>query len=306
MTRSLSMSDICPLQQGFGESPATYTPLKGHPGRDTACGYGSVVLSPVKGVVYSMYTPDKPANDGYTAVYILCRTKLETFEFSIGHLSKIYVKVGDTVEVGTPLGEEGNKGYVFAGNKRITLDMQRAGNKEGSHRHNQKRVVMEVITPGKLTCLRTAKGYYRSPETNNYYARALSNGFASCTDYSKPLFNRPLKQGDKGYDVKLLQRALGIAMPTAYFGIETETALREFQKKHINIVGAVTGALGPKTRAVLNATYGPLVDPEELAPVYAMIDDTKDIAESLPSPQKERAAGLVDGFIKKVLQFLGL
>lgn len=300
------MSDVCPLQQGFGESPASYDPLKGHPGRDTACGYGSVVLSPVKGIVYSMYTPEKPARDGYTAVYILCRTKLETFEFSIGHLSKIYVKVGDTVDVGTPLGEEGNKGFVFAGNKRITLEMQKAGSKEGAHRHNQKRVVMEVITPGKLKCLRTAKGYYRSPETNNYYAHALDNGFASCTDYSKPLFDRPLKRGDRGYDVKLLQRALGISMPTEYFGIETETALRAFQQAHIAVVGAVTGSLGPKTRAVLNATYGPLNDPIELTTVYSMIDETKDIAESLPSPQRESAVGLVEGFIKKVLQFLGL
>src|SRR4051794_11649669 len=71
--------------------------LYGHPGVDISCGYGSLIEALATGVVYSMYTPERPANDGYTAIYTVCQTALEMFELSYGHVSQIDVKIGDYV-----------------------------------------------------------------------------------------------------------------------------------------------------------------------------------------------------------------
>jgi len=295
----------CTIHQGFGESPNTYKPLKGHPGfADSMCGYGSVVLSPVKGLVYSLYTPERPAKDGYTAVYILCKTSLEVFELSIGHLSKIYVKVGDMVDVGTPLGEEGNKGYVFQGGKQITLAMQKAGSKEGSHRHNQKRVLRETFVrpTGSTKCLRTANGPYRS-EDKMYYVYAFpTNGYASCVDALKPLFPRNLSDGDTGYDVELMQRAIGLSetYQSGYFGAKTIKALVEFQRA--NDLEPL-GICGPKTRALLNARYGQFVDTTpEASP--ALVDTVKKATEATVIIAKMPQGPAREGALQKLWDFL--
>lgn len=206
--------DDCRRFQGFGQrANGAYEAmgLDGHPGIDEGCGYGSPVHSPVSGTVIGTHTPAKPASDGYTAVYILCQTRLETFEFAIGHLSEVLVEVGQKVRKGDPIGREGNKGLVYSGNTRITLAMQKAGDKRGSHRHYQKRVVTEVARPARgVRYLTNAKGSVRSPSGGFYQWTLPDNGFASCTDFTKPLFTRSLSLGSRGYDVTLLQRALDL------------------------------------------------------------------------------------------------
>lgn len=102
----------CTVHQRFGENANNSyanTGLKGHTGSaDESCGYGSEVKSYVEGYVYAVHTPEKPASDGYTAVYMLCKTPLETFEFSVGHLSRVDVSVGQYVKEGDVIGLEGN------------------------------------------------------------------------------------------------------------------------------------------------------------------------------------------------------
>ena len=65
-------------------------------------------------------------------------------EVCMGHMS--YVSdVGDThVLEGEWVGKEGNCGEVYSGGVRITADMQRAGDRRGSHVHENYRPVKRV------------------------------------------------------------------------------------------------------------------------------------------------------------------
>lgn len=255
-----TINDGCRQDQGFGENPATYRKLsgtEGHPGNDRACGYGTPIYSPVRGLVYALYTPEKPASDGYTGIYILCRTTLEVFEFSVGHVSSIVVSIGQMVEVGDLLGYEGNKGAVWQGGVRITLAMQAAGDRRGSHRHYQKRLVVPVKRRGKVRVLTNARGAYRDIAGNFYEWAFPRNGFNSCVDFGKPLFTENLTRGMSSYQVLLLQRALGLSQQTGFFGPATQAALLQFQRANgLDPVGTV----GPRTRALLNSRYGQLSD----------------------------------------------
>lgn len=262
------MKDICPpdgcsLQQGFGENATSFYAddgLMGHPGRDKACGYGTPVLSPVSGVVSGTYTVAQPASDGYVAVFIVVETALEIFEFSIGHLSEVSVRLGQVIKKGDMLGKEGNKGVVYAGNTLITLAMQKAGDKRGAHRHYQKRVVKKVKKRGTARYLTNSKGPYKTSD-NQYLEWVLpGNGFNSCVDFSKSLFTKQLVQGMTDYQVVLLQRALKLpeASQTGFFGPATLEALSIF---HDATGLGRAGVVGPKTRDLLNARYGQFEDP---------------------------------------------
>ena len=253
----------CEIGQGFAKNANPLyanTGLIGHPAIDESCGYGSQIKSPVSGRVYSMYAPSKPASDGYTAIYIIVVTPLELFEFAIGHVSKILVKAGDYISIGQVIAEEGNKGQVYSNGVHITLAMQAAGDKRGSHRHLQKRPVIRAKF-AHSPFLQTASGPYYDEE-GYYYEHAIrNNGLAGCVDWTLPLFNKDMQVGDENYSVLLMQRALvleGYAsfVPTGYFGSKTSSALRAYQKAHgIDPLGRC----GPTTRASLNARYHQLV-----------------------------------------------
>lgn len=252
----------CTLGQPFARN---YNPLYhaggllGHTGYDESCGYGSDIHSYVNGYVYSLYTPEKPASDGFTAIYMLCETPLETYEFCVGHVSEINVKIGDTVKIGDVIGKEGNHGQVFQGGQQITLAMQKAGDKRGSHRHVQKRVVERVMhtTPGRHY-LQTEEGIL--VKDGSYFEIPLyDNGFNGCVDFMRPLFDRDLFFGRSGYDVLLLQKALvkeGLFAASdciGTFGPRTLAAVQALQRKwNIN---PTLGYVGTLTRARLNSLY---------------------------------------------------
>lgn len=258
------IKDGCRQDQGFGANATAFyrsTGLAGHPGIDRSCGYGSEILSPVNGTVISLFTPERPASDGYTAIFILCRTKLEWFEFSVGHVSQIAVRIGQEVKVGDLLGYEGNKGVVYSNGQRITLAMQWAGDRRGSHRHYQKRVLNRVRRSSWGTpVIRDARGVYRDSEGFLYAWADPKNRFASCVDPTAPVFTRQLERGSQGYQVTLLQRAIGMpeSLQTGIYGPKTAEAVRAYQVA--NGLSAV-GIVGPQTRALLNSTFGQLVDP---------------------------------------------
>ncbi len=143
---------ICKTTQGFGanaNSAYANSGMKGHSGVDETCGYGSKIYALKKGVVYKILDKTHPARDGsgYWGVFIISQEKNGRFsEWSIGHLSKIYVKVGDVVNPWDFIGEEGNRGKVFFNGIEITRSMQDAGDTRGSHRHYNKKILTKLMS----------------------------------------------------------------------------------------------------------------------------------------------------------------
>lgn len=254
----------CTIGQGFGENAnGSYAAsgLAGHTGIDESCGYGSEIRAYADGVVFALHTPEKPAKDGYTAIYVLCHTPLEFFELAYGHVSRIDVKVGDRVTKGQVIGAEGNKGTVYQGGVRITLAMQKAGDKRGSHRHVQKRPLYRSkdLQPGREH-LRNGNGTVFDEDGFYYYRAIPENGFAGCTNLAGDLWTRSMQFGSRGYDVYLLQKALVLQgflphdhQPTEFYGTLTQFAVAHFQR--LTGISPALGFFGPKTRATLNAIY---------------------------------------------------
>jgi hypothetical protein len=249
----------CTEGQGFSQNfnPSYHAGgLLGHTGIDVGCGYGSPIAALADGLVYSTYPIEHPANDGYTAVFTLCETPLEIFEFTYGHISEIDCQIGQRVKKDAIIAKEGNHGAVYAGNILITLAMQAAGDQRGAHRHYQKRPCIKTQRLSG-TSIQDAQGTYRDGAGNYYQVYDHDNGFAGCVDWTLPLFNRNLAIGMGGYDVYLLQKAIvlegcGSFMPTGSFGPLTFAGTIALQKKH-GI--SRTGFCGPLTRGMLNATY---------------------------------------------------
>jgi hypothetical protein len=259
-------SGTCYEAQGFSQNFNPFyhgVGLLGHPAIDINCGYGSPIASYVDGLVYSLYTIDQPANDGYTAIYLICETPLEDFEMCIGHVSHIDVEIGQHVHKGDIIGKEGNHGVVYAGNTLITLAMQKAGDQRGHHRHVQKRPVIKVsrTTPGATYLRSSHVSPYRDSAGFYYQVYEPLNGFAGCVDWTAPLFPRNITEGMHGYDVYLLQRALVLETGfdsgncTGFVGPLTLRGIQDFQSKNHIVPLPVCG---PKTRAILNAKYAQL------------------------------------------------
>lgn len=258
----------CYEGQGFGQNfnPSYHSGgLLGHTGIDVNCGYGSPINSLTNGLVYSTFPIEKPANDGYTAVFVLSQTPLEIFEFSYGHVSEIDCQIGQTISKGDVIAKEGNHGTVYSGNVQITLAMQAAGNHDGHHRHYQKRPVIKTKNLQDIldhVGLSNSQGWYKDSEGYYYQVYDYKNGFNGCVDWTQPLFNRDLERRMEGYDVFLLQKALVLEVGFApedcigYFGPKTEAAVQVLQQKHG--INPTSPRVGPKTRQYLNTTYSQL------------------------------------------------
>lgn len=265
--------DKCALAQGFGANgnPSYHGEgLAGHTGRDYIrngdfCGYGSVIHPPYDMYIYKVFTTENPSHDGsgYTAVFGIVDNGIECFEYEIGHCDPL-VFAGDFVKAGDPIGTEANHGPVWHNGVQITLAMQAAGNKEGSHRHCQKRPVMKTLrTDPNHKYLSTysddpAGAIYRDPSGYYYQIWNYYNGYHGCIDPTISVFQRDLSNGVSGYDVFVLQNILvreGCATfeATGYFGNLTLAAMIKLQAK-VGIMPDV-GYFGPKTRAILQAKY---------------------------------------------------
>ncbi|MES2006891.1 MAG: peptidoglycan-binding protein [Patescibacteria group bacterium] len=254
---------MCTEGQGFGQNfnPSYHSGgLIGHTGIDVNCGYASPIDALCAGYVYSTFPVEHPAADGYTAVFTICETPLETFEFSYGHVAEIDCQIGQTVKIGDSIAKEGNHGIVYSGNTLVTLAQQAAGDHDGHHRHYQKR---PVIKTKRLSgrCLQTAQGTYMDAEGYYYQIYDFNNGFNGCVDWTAPLFNRNLFAGTTGYDVYLLQKAciatgFGTYEPTGTFGPRTFASVVQLQR----LWGLPpTGLVGPMTRERLNTFYKQLI-----------------------------------------------
>lgn len=101
-----------PLTQGFGERPEAYAQfgLKGHNGLDYGLPHGTPVVAALEGKVTEVGN-DTTGYGGYVKVENSAQGQL------YGHLSRIDVKVGDTIYEGQQLGlSGGTKGTWGAGN----------------------------------------------------------------------------------------------------------------------------------------------------------------------------------------------
>lgn len=103
------------VTQWFGENPELYGKicpvvgqcLAGHNGIDMVAPWGTPLYAVEDGVV----SEAKDSPEGY-GIYV--RTKNQNREWTYGHLSKLAVKEGDTVSVGTYIGDMGNTGFVVS------------------------------------------------------------------------------------------------------------------------------------------------------------------------------------------------
>lgn len=131
-----------------------------HTGVDYKNGYGTPIVSDNFGRVYKVERPDSPS--GWQGVYYYAWDAKEGLvEICQGHLSEVYVKEGDLVFPGKVVGLEGNFGEVYSGGVRITKEMRLAGDKRGSHCHEQFRPFKKVkkVTEGKHYLNKDGKKY---------------------------------------------------------------------------------------------------------------------------------------------------
>lgn len=188
----------CTRTQPFGaNSNPIYlsSGMKGHTGVDDSCGYGSKVYALKKGVVYKILDREHPARDGsgYWCVFMISEENGKFVEWQIGHLSKIYCKVGDIVEPWDFIGEEGNRGRVFSGNIQITKAMQDAGDKRGAHRHYNKKYLTQTKEIGNNIYLTqwTPDGVmpivYTDTAGFHYIVDNANNGYSGSVDCGKDI-----------------------------------------------------------------------------------------------------------------------
>src|SRR4051812_11977753 len=118
--------NTCFRGQSFGQNAnPSYAAgqLRGHPGIDVSCGWGSPITAHFDAYVYKVLTPEHPASDGYTAILMIVDDGIEVFEWVVGHCNAT-VKKGHTVAKGDVIGTEANHGLVYSGNIQITVAMQ--------------------------------------------------------------------------------------------------------------------------------------------------------------------------------------
>jgi len=179
------------VSQVFRVNPGGLNSGSGHSGVDEVHGYGSPVYALKKGFVYKILDAEHPANDGsgYWGVFIISGDG-GWCEWQIGHLSEITCKVGDQVEPWTVIGKEGNRGQVTYNGQIITKAMQDAGNKNGSHRHWNKKPLnrlsyaeydvargefLTAFSFGSPSAFRESGGWY-------YQVQAPDNGVRGAVD----------------------------------------------------------------------------------------------------------------------------
>jgi len=263
------MNNTCEEGQPFGANyNGSYAAahLAGHTGQDWTCGFGTPIRSPYEGTIYKVLTKERPAADGsgFTGVFMIVDNGIELFEWLEGHCDPS-VAPSQRVLKGDVIGTEANHGEVFVGNKQITLAMQAAGDKRGSHRHYQKRPVYRsrTLTRPCLSSNTDENGSYLDPQGFYYPIFDYFNGYNGCVDPALPTFRRDLTLGASGYDVFVLQRFLASqglfhVEPTAFFGPVTQQGLSAWQKAHG--IEPTLGYFGPKSRAAIAGYMLPAPD----------------------------------------------
>lgn len=186
----LNLSRTGKLNQGFLDNATdAYKKqgLAGHTGIDYTHGYGSPVCVDNRSYVYKV-TLSESNPDNWQAVYTIVE---DSMEVCFGHLSRVDVKEGQWLEVGQQVGLEGNRGMVYSGKIRITAEMQRNGDKRGSHVHESWRPVIKVFGNRErrgVHYMRDSKGRAFKNDNHLYeiaYDNPQTNGMVDPLQYAK-------------------------------------------------------------------------------------------------------------------------
>jgi len=187
----------CVITQGYKQiANASGT----HSGIDESCGYRSLVYGLKKMKVYKVLDDAHPANDGsgYWGVFGICDEGNGVYsEWQSGHLDEIHVAPGNTTNPWTVLGLEGNHGEVYSNGVRITLEMQRAGDTRGHHRHWNKKFIEKVHLseredkPGTYLTAWGKEFNFPYKDDGGFYYRILNydNGLRGSVDPSKDMID---------------------------------------------------------------------------------------------------------------------
>jgi murein DD-endopeptidase MepM/ murein hydrolase activator NlpD len=238
---------------------------KGHGAFDIVGLDDKTIYAGCDGYVFSVRNVE-PDGDvmNYSAIYTLIEDNGIFYELTYGHVNASYVKPGEYVKKGQKIGTEGNRGYVATGGREVTRKEKENGSNAGSHLHYQLRMVMPVEkrTP-TTTYLKDAKGYFKK-DGMYFGVMNYDNGYLGCIDLAPHIIyesatatfqdklmmavkgmpiSRVLRYGSRGEDVKTLQTLLKVTAD-GIFGVETDRAVKDFQK---NSQLKVDGIVGPKT-----------------------------------------------------------
>ena len=199
------------ISQHFGENGNSWYKdhgLLGHPATDIVNGYGSDVLSLMRGKAYKVFKTPNLTSDNAQAVFTLCQDiDGNWYEIVYFHLSEVEINEGDTVYEYEMVGKEGNSGTVYSGGVLVTEEQKRAGSQAGHHVHYQKRPVFRCA-PGNgnfYEYLTTRDGnFYKDADGYTYKITNYQNGYNGCTDM-EPDFYIPTPIQQIGFFTKLVE-----------------------------------------------------------------------------------------------------
>jgi hypothetical protein len=274
------------VTQYFGENPALYGHicnadkmcLAGHNGIDIVRAWGEDILSVEDGIVVDV----KDTPDGF-GKHIRVLSRGTNSEWTYGHLSNIYVRVGDEVKAEDVIGTMGNTGFVVSG----STPFWKWNPFAGTHLHLGRREIKF-----------TERGWRYNNNTPRFEVLNYNNGFMGSVDFKNmlpvkrtldeqvnllwrstinwlfqtlgilaPKFKIPhtLKQGDRNEHVKTLQTMLAFEgyfkqEATGFYGVATAKAVLQWQKHYevdnVNTLNELNGRFfGPKSLSVMRRIY---------------------------------------------------
>lgn len=249
---------VPPISQKFNQNFNTYyktNGLSGHTGFDFVGRHKDIIYAATDGYIYSSVNKDNSDLTQFRAVYQLVEDNGLVYEICYGHLNDILIPDKVMVKKGEKIGTQGATGNVFVGGVAPSLEQREKG--AGSHLHLQVRLCKPVDKIEKK------KHYIRDSKGNLLYKGKYleipyyDNGVNGCIDpepfmvyksaiaglFSTEKLTLTLRFGDRGSQVKLLQRKLNISQVDGIFGKQTEFVLKHFQTVNGLVPDGICGKL---------------------------------------------------------------
>jgi murein DD-endopeptidase MepM/ murein hydrolase activator NlpD len=176
------------ISQGFGENPALYMAaigMKSHNGIDIVAPWGTPLYAVESGTVCEVKTD--PSGYGMHIRFLSDLGPDKTGnEWTYGHLSAIFVKIGDKIKVGQKIANMGNTGFVVSSINGAGYWIDGSNKYAGTHLHLTARLY-------KLD----KRGWQYYPNTPKMTVLGYDNGWLGAYNFSS-LFNPDPIMGDMG------------------------------------------------------------------------------------------------------------
>jgi murein DD-endopeptidase MepM/ murein hydrolase activator NlpD len=176
------------ISQGFGENAAMYMAaigMKSHNGIDVVAPWGTPLYAVESGTVCEVKTD--PSGYGMHLRFLS-----DSNEWTYGHLSAIFVKVGDVIKVGQKIANMGNTGFVVSSINGAGFWVDGSNKYAGTHLH---------LTARKYKLDKKGWRYY--PNTPKISILNYNNGWNGAYDYSDQFNPDPIMG-----DIEILKREL--------------------------------------------------------------------------------------------------